>query len=563
MKVLLLFFVCLIAIISKSLCNDVVVTCKNGSIKGKIVYGNEKAFEAFLGVPYAEPPVGALRFRSPVPCSPWSHVYDATYSRDECLQKNFYTPIPSITGSEDCLYLNIYRPSKCHDREKLPVIVIFSPYAMSISSLESFAPDYFMDTGKVIIVVVQSRLGVFGYLSSGDRHCSGNWGLKDQKLALEWVHENIGAFQGDNSCVTIMGVGSGAASCQYHWLNPETSKLFQKVILKSGSLYAPWAILEEPQKQFKYHAELIGLRNPLEQFNYDIIEKLRAVDAKVLLEAQNGFNFWDLDEFIYYRPVVEGNYGGAYITEDPRNAWSAGHFDPKPLYVTFTHSDGNVRSRILLDGNKRKLFNENIDKYLVETLDFNPEYLSDVKKYFFGGQNCQITDENIFKFIEILSSRLVQQSIYNTVRTFVHYVDTTKYPLSIDKFNLNGPLHWSKMFTGTDMNLNPGLGDDLIYLFRFPTLFCDFYKNSLSYQVKDFYVNSHVDFAITGTATAFSYLDPCCDEYVSKHGFCKYQIYGHKTEYVNGVLQNQFIVDTTNIFDNGEAAFWNSVDYGF
>lgn len=220
-EVLLLCFL----LFCESIADEVIVRCGFGEIRGTVIDGIEKPYEAFLGVPYAKPPTGALRFCSPVPREPWDECYDATYARNECLQNIYYGLSPFIVGDEDCLYLNIYRPCIRNVHEKLPVIVYlsFGGYETGFTHPQYIAPDYFMDTEKVIVVVVQNRLGVFGYLSSGDESCPGNFGLKDQALAFKWIHENIGAFQGDSKCITLMGVGSGARAAQIHWINNETS----------------------------------------------------------------------------------------------------------------------------------------------------------------------------------------------------------------------------------------------------------------------------------------------------------------------------------------------------
>ncbi|XP_055698139.1 juvenile hormone esterase-like [Phlebotomus papatasi] len=558
MKVLI--FICL-AIIHGSYCVDkyVSVSCNNGYVKGKVVPGNENSYEAFYSIPYAKPPVGPLRFSSPVPCDPWEKAYDATYPRSECLQKVYYGAYSYIKGDEDCLYLSIYRPCNRKPHEKLPVIVYFGfgAFATDYTSPDNLSPDYFMDTERVIVVVVQSRLGVFGYLSSGDTHCSGNFGLKDQRLALQWVNSNIGAFQGDCDCVTLMGAGSGAASAVYHWLNHDTSKLFQKVILKNGDVLAPWALLEHPYTQFLHHAESIGVQYPEKLSTLELTEKLRKADAKLLLSACDKFDFWRVDEFVYYRPVVEAKSDEAYVTKDPRKAWETGCFEPKALYITFAQNDGNVRAGLLLNKQQRPYFNLNVDKHLAEVLDLDPKYIRSVKDYYFYSELCQITDENLWTYLEMFTTRLFHQSLYNTVKCYVHNVDTQKYPISIDKFNFNGPCHFTKLLGGYNVNLGPGFCDDLLYLFRFPSHFPDFDYKSVDYQMKNIYVDTHINFAVTGWPNQWFDLNVCDEYYFEKYGFCEFQVFGNQTQVVFGDEYSQATVEPSNYYEIDQVSFWN------
>ncbi|XP_055698142.1 juvenile hormone esterase-like isoform X3 [Phlebotomus papatasi] len=558
MKVLI--FICL-AIIHGSYCVDdyVSVSCNYGYVKGKVVHGNEKPYEAFYSIPYAKPPVGPLRFSNPVPCDSWKNAYDATYPRSECLQKIYYGNTPYVKGDEDCLYLSVYRPCNRKPHEKLPVIVYFGfgAFTNSYTSPENLSPDYFMDTERVIVVVVQSRLGPFGYLSSGDTHCLGNFGLKDQRLALQWVSDNIEAFQGDCDCVTLMGAGSGAISAVYHWLNDDTSQLFQKVILKSCKFLYHAAIYDDPYEQFLDHAKLIGVQYPEKLSTLELTEKLRKADAKLLLSAADMVPYWKKDD--YYRLVVEPNCNEAYVTKDPLKAWELGHFEPKPLYVTFTQNDGNVRAGVLLDKRLRKQFNLNVEKNLADALNVDPKYLPDVKHYYFKDGKCKVTDYNIWTYLDIFTTRYFEQSLYNTVKCYVRNFNTQKYPLSIDKFNFNGPNHFTKVFTGYDVNLGTGFSDDLLYLFRFPSLFMDFHYKSVDYQVKNIYVDTHINFAVTGMPTQWSHLAPCDNHNFQKNGFCEYQEFGNQTQYVNRVLHNQATVEPSCHLEFDQVYLWNQL----
>lgn len=125
-----------------------------------------------------------------------------------------------ITGDEDCLFLNIYRPTM-RKRSLLPVVVFFHGGSFRYGSADpsTLGPEYFMET-DVILVTVQYRLNIFGFLSSGDESCPGNFGLKDQAQSLRWVRRNIQSFGGDPKSVTLMGHDSGAASVHFQMMSP-------------------------------------------------------------------------------------------------------------------------------------------------------------------------------------------------------------------------------------------------------------------------------------------------------------------------------------------------------
>lgn len=149
-----------------------------------------------IGIAYAKPPLGNLRFEAPEPPEPWKGVKDALTYGSQCLQIEFFTS--KILGQEDCLYLNVFRPVIRETSEYfeavgprlLPVMIfIHGGYFMSGSS-NTYRPDYFMDE-DVVLVTLNYRLNAFGFLNSGDQFLRGNQGLKDQVLALKWVQDNI------------------------------------------------------------------------------------------------------------------------------------------------------------------------------------------------------------------------------------------------------------------------------------------------------------------------------------------------------------------------------------
>ncbi|KAG7153841.1 Venom carboxylesterase-6-like 8, partial [Homarus americanus] len=189
---------------------------------------SSRALYAYQGIPFAKPPVGDLRFKDPVPSEPWEGVRDGTKLPEPCLQVSFFmftsgvrVPPEKLLGVEDCLYLNVYTPVDNGPKADLPVMVWIHGGAYFSGSTKEYLPLVILDH-DVVLVVIQYRLGVLGFLSTEDSVIPGNFGLKDQTLALKWVQRNINNFGGDKTKVTIFGESAGGASVHFHMLSPKS-----------------------------------------------------------------------------------------------------------------------------------------------------------------------------------------------------------------------------------------------------------------------------------------------------------------------------------------------------
>jgi carboxylesterase type B len=210
-----------------------VVRIENGALRGVRSGGVDN----FLGVPYAAPPVGALRWRPPRPAGSWRGVRDAVAYGDRC------AALASTNGpesdSEDCLYLNVQRPATARPGERLPVyFFIHGGGLVNGSSNQHDAGLIVRNTGTVV-VTINYRLGVFGFLAhpalTDEAGQSGDYGFTDQQAALRWVRRNIGAFGGDPRQVTIGGESAGGWSTCAHLTAPGSRGLFGRAIIQSGS----------------------------------------------------------------------------------------------------------------------------------------------------------------------------------------------------------------------------------------------------------------------------------------------------------------------------------------
>ncbi|XP_046587076.1 juvenile hormone esterase isoform X2 [Neodiprion lecontei] len=207
------------------------VTIPQGTLQGKIMTTTHgRKISAFLGIPYAQPPVKNKRFANPVPADGWEGIRNATADGNFCPQISSRDYITSV-GDEDCLNLNVFTPQMSGGKNSslLPVMVYVFGGRFMIGSANSsvYGPEYLLNQ-DVVLVTFNYRLGALGFLSTGDKVASGNWGLKDQVLALEWVQRNIRYFHGDRDRVTLFGHSSGSACVHLLTLSKLTIGFYEK-----------------------------------------------------------------------------------------------------------------------------------------------------------------------------------------------------------------------------------------------------------------------------------------------------------------------------------------------
>jgi para-nitrobenzyl esterase len=205
-----------------------VVRTQAGVIKGT-AGGN---VVRFLGVPYAAPPVSALRWQSPQPVRPWRGERLAQHSGPPCAQ------VPSVPhASENCLYLNVTVPTAPGPK---PVLVFLHGGGLTTGSGSDYDPSRMAARGDVIVVTVDFRLGLFGFFGHPGLPGSGTFGLQDQQAALHWVRDNIAAFGGEPGNVTLSGQSGGAVATCAQLTSPQSAGLFQRAIMESGNCQFNW-----------------------------------------------------------------------------------------------------------------------------------------------------------------------------------------------------------------------------------------------------------------------------------------------------------------------------------
>ena len=249
-------FIWLITIPS-TLGQDVTVTTNVGTIIGELYHGifNATPFTVsqFLAIPFAEPPIGERRFQKPVKKAPFTEPLTAKSMPSACIQISGVMPGIKIPEkiSEDCLYLNILVPGDTISvSNRKAVLVWIYGGGFQVGSQDIYTSPTFAGLNDVILVTLNYRVSVYGFLSTGERHMTGNQGLHDQHMAIKWVHDHIENFGGDPNRVTIFGVSAGGASVVYQALYEGNQGMFKRVIAQSGSANSEWALSRSPQMDF-------------------------------------------------------------------------------------------------------------------------------------------------------------------------------------------------------------------------------------------------------------------------------------------------------------------------
>uniref|UniRef100_A0A2K6G9L2 Carboxylic ester hydrolase n=1 Tax=Propithecus coquereli TaxID=379532 RepID=A0A2K6G9L2_PROCO len=264
-----------------------------GWVQGKqvTVLGSSVSVNVFLGVPYAAPPLGPLRFADPQPASPWNDLREATSYPNLCFQNSDWlfsdqhmlrVHYPKLRTSEDCLYLNIHAPAHANVGSQLPVMVWFPGGAFETGSASIFDGSALAAYEDVLVVTTQYRLGIFGFFTTQDQHARGNWAFKDQLAALSWVQKNIQFFGGDPSSVTVFGGSAGAISVSSLILSPMANGLFHKAIMESGVAIIPYlnALDDQRSKDLQVVAHFCGCNA---SDSVALLECLRAKSSRELL----------------------------------------------------------------------------------------------------------------------------------------------------------------------------------------------------------------------------------------------------------------------------------------
>ena len=291
------------------------------------------AITVYKGIPFAQAPVGDLRWREPQPPLHWQGIRKADSFAPICPQTDPSVPgAPAEPTSEDCLYLNIWTPAHPAGA-KLPVMVWI--YGGGFSTGSASMPLYWGDRlalRGVLLVTVSYRVGAFGFMAHPElsrespEHVSGNYGLLDQVAALRWVQRNIAAFGGDPRCVTIFGQSAGSCCVCLLMSSPAAKGLFQRVIAESGAAFPPLAAVPGADVILLKGAEEKGLEIQKKLGAASLAEMRRRPAAEILKASQNMPWMFLLDSQV--------------VSREPYQVFSAGEQVDVPLLLGSNSDEG-------------------------------------------------------------------------------------------------------------------------------------------------------------------------------------------------------------------------------
>ncbi|KAK6189793.1 hypothetical protein SNE40_001785 [Patella caerulea] len=307
----------LLLFVSPSLIHSVIVTTPSGKIEGRIVQHNGTDVLQFLGVPYAKPPIGDLMLEKTQPVEPWPNTLNATTYGAACHQRiaNWDKGAAKRKMSLDCLLLNIFVPKAITANSSRAIMLFIHGGSYMHGTGNSFDGSLLAITGDVIIVSINYRLDVFGFMSTGDDVIPGNYGLWDQRQAVLWVKANIAAFGGDKSKITLFGESAGSYSIGMHMISPHNTGLFQRVISESGIAVSPIGLTYDHVSYAKSVSNSLNCSNTTGGWNPSYFKncfKNRTI-TDILQASLNAANFG----YLAYRRVIGPVVDGDFLVESP------------------------------------------------------------------------------------------------------------------------------------------------------------------------------------------------------------------------------------------------------
>ncbi|KAL5013883.1 hypothetical protein ScPMuIL_008153 [Solemya velum] len=320
--------------------SEPVISTSSGKLRGVAKNTTNGTVLQFLGVRYAEPPVGQRRFQKPEPFLHQNTVFNATEYGPSCIQnilENDKPLLPNIETSEDCLTLNVFVPRTLKPRESRSIMIWIHGGGFVMGQGSMFDGSEISLRGDVIVITTNYRLGLLGFLRTEDGALPGNYGLWDQRLAIQWVKDNAAAFGGNPTSITIFGESAGGNSVFLQSVSLINGGLFQRAIAQSGyslQRYIPTAASRKTETRV---SELLNCTS-----QSDLLICLRSKQSQDILKAQ-GEVILSFDKTtnnpiftMQVGPVIDGDF----LTDSPENLFRESTFRFVDLLAGFNDGDG-------------------------------------------------------------------------------------------------------------------------------------------------------------------------------------------------------------------------------
>ncbi|KAK9719056.1 Carboxylesterase family [Popillia japonica] len=455
-------------------------------------------FYGFRSIPYAQPPIGDLRFKAPIPADGWEGVRDATVEIPFCSQFGSGDP-NSIGGTEDCLYLNVFTPElPSANVTKKPVMVyIHGGGFFSGSVLSILAGPEFIMTKDVVLVAIHYRLGVFGFINFEDPELEvpGNAGMKDQVLALKWVKENIEAFGGDPDNILIFGNSAGAVSVHLHMMSPMSTGLFNKALGISGVSIIPDVLGSKNNGLIL--AEQLGIQTTNLT---ETLSVLRALPGEELSRAELVIQE---TYFFFASPSIESpSKEESFLAARPIDIMLSGDYNQVPYLLGVNDLEGLLMELTYLQITGQSMLIEDFTEFIPEDLEIAPgseeeRALSQrIKEFYYG--DTEPSRDDLMPAIDLYSDF---QFSFPTYRAALEHIKTSPYPVYVYYFTADTVLNFIKAMI-PEFRQFPGAAhaDEVGYVFQ-TILTPPIAQGSVEDLIVKSVISAFTNFAIYGNPT--------------------------------------------------------------
>lgn len=397
---------------------------------------------AFTAVPFAQPPVGELRFKAPVDVEPWDGARESPPLEQVpvCMQNEDTITTQGLPRSEDCLYLNVFTPSPVNG-SNLPVLVWLHGGSFVEGGASVYGPEYLLDGGgarDLVLVTLNYRLGALGFLSTGDAASNGNWGLKDQQQALRWVRQHIAALGGDPDRVTLMGHSAGAISAHLHLMSHSSRRLLQRAVSLAGSALT-LGLPQSAGTARRYAEKLAALVGCPTANSTDLVACLRDKPVAELVAHEAALKDDGLCPLITWGPVVEDfadlsdPRDPPFLEQHPVDIAAAGLALDVPWMAGLNLNDGGFWAASIKASKQVEAFDANLDTLAPLCFGFNetakpedlPEVMQEIREFYFGSNN--ISRENINDLSNLFTDGVMLWSLDEAMRLHAAYSTAPGY----------------------------------------------------------------------------------------------------------------------------------------
>ncbi|KAI4462718.1 carboxylesterase [Holotrichia oblita] len=488
--------VILLAFLAYSNAQDLVVTIPQGSLRGFVDIdriGNE--FYSFMNIPYAVPPLGDLRFRAPIPAGNWEGIREVNNVIPACVQCGF----GGCPGTEDCLYLNVYTPQFPNQNNTLkPVMVDIHGGAFTGGSAGD--GPHFLITKDVIVATINYRLGIFGSFSVDDPELGvpGNAGMKDQSLAIKWIHDNIRYFGGDPNNIMIFGDSAGAASVHLQVLSPMSKGIFQKALCQSG--VALFDLMNGVRNNGILMAQQLGIQTQNLSEMLNSLQQIPAFDILLAEQALTG-------EFpLISTPLVEiESNEPAFLPDEIITLIQTGNYNHVPFVIGHNNAEGlfiHIPVKLMTGQN---ITITDFTGYIPPDLQIQPGSEEEaiiaarIREFYYG--DTEPSPSDITQAIQLITDYTFAFPSYRAAK---EHLKTAQYPIYFYYFSSDTLLNIFKRVEEVAANF-PGAShtDEKAHLFRFGNT-PDIQPGSVEEQALERLVTLWTNFAKYSTPTTQS-----------------------------------------------------------